>query len=112
MGYLAQNSKYAIIQYRDPDAEDFMLEGGYLCKAEIRLYGATDVGLRDLYYNTIAQAIPYKKKWHKELSDITEYKDKDVKEISKIVLDKRLDLYMRREYYRHVHKKEYDRGNL
>ena len=29
-----------------------------------------------------------------------------------MVLDERLDLYMRREHYRHVHKKEYDGGNL
>ena len=113
MGYLLQNFKCAIIQRRDPTAEEnYMPEGGRPCKAEIRLYGATDAGLRDVRALTHAWAMPCEKKRHKELSDMVEHKDKDVKEISKMVLDERLDLQMRREHYRHVHKKEYDGGNL
>jgi hypothetical protein len=50
MGYLLQNFKCSIIQRRDPDAEEnFMPEGGRPCKAEIRLYGATDAGLRERF---------------------------------------------------------------
>jgi hypothetical protein len=57
--------------------------------------------------------MPCEKTRRKELSDMVEHKDKDIKEISKVVLDKtRSREEKRRELYRKVHKREYDGGNL
>ena len=48
-GYLLQNLKKSIIQNRDP--KDEVPNGGRPCRAEVRWYGATNAGLRDVRDN-------------------------------------------------------------
>jgi type VI protein secretion system component Hcp len=49
---------------------------------------------------------------HKELSAMTEHKDKTSVEISEMIFEKRVDLQLRKQLYREIHHKDYDGGDL
>lgn len=108
IGYLLQNFKKAIVQRRDPS--DSEVSSDRPCRAEIRWYGATDSGLKDVRPDVRLWGLNCEIKLHAELS--AEHPDKTPTEISEMVLDRRLDLQMRKELYREVRNKEYDGGDL
>ena len=110
VGYLLQNFKKAIVQNRDPN--EVPPEGGRPCRAEIRWYGATDAGLRDVRSNVRLWGLKCEIDRHAELTAMPMHKNKTATEISEIVLAERWDLKKRRELYQVVHNKEYDGGDL
>lgn len=105
IGHLLQNFKKAIIQRNNPD--DVLGGEGRPCRAEIRWYGATDAGLRDIRSNVrhwgleceieLHQALTMAEHEKKQLNP--QYKMKTPTEISEIVLGKRLDVQKRKELY-------------
>mmetsp|Transcript_41361 Transcript_41361/g.86823 ORF Transcript_41361/g.86823 Transcript_41361/m.86823 type:complete len:197 (+) Transcript_41361:1400-1990(+) len=109
VGYPLQNFKKAIIQNNIPSDND--IPGGRPCRAEIRWYGATDTGLRDVRANVRLWGLRCEIDRHAELSGMEENKDKSAVEISEMVLAERWDLKMRRRFYS-LHGKEYDGGDL
>lgn len=106
IGYLLQNFKKAIIQNRNPD--DSEPEGGRPCRAEIRWFGATDAGLRDIRGNVRLWGLKCEIELHNKLSKMEEHKNKTPTEISEIVLAQNLHLKKRKELYQEVHGVEYD----
>ena len=81
--------------------------GGRPCRAEIRWYGATDAGLRDVRSNIRLWGMKSEIARHTELSEMPEHASKSATEISEIVLDEQWDLKKRQELYRDVHGYEY-----
>jgi len=109
VGYLLQNFKKSIIQNRDP--KDEVPVGGHPCQAEVRWYGATDAGLRDVRDNIHLWGLECEIERHAELSAIDKHKYNTPIEISDIVLSEQWDLKKRKELYRIIHEVEYD-GDL
>ena len=109
-GYLLQNFKKAIIQNRNPD--ESASEEGRPCRGEIRWYGATDAGLRDVRANVRLWGLKCEIERHAELSAMDEHKNKSATEISEMVLAERWDLKKSKELHQLVHEKEYDGGDL
>lgn len=108
IGYLLQNFKLAIIQ--DVNPADKTPEGGRPCRAEIRWYGASDVGLRDVRDNVRLWGLKVEIDRHAELT--AQFPEKSPTDISEMVLAERWDLKLRKELYREVHDIEYDGGDL
>ena len=69
------------------------------CRAEIRWYGATDVGLRDVRDNVRLWGLKCEIKRHAELSAMEEHKDKSAIEISEMVLAEQWDIRKRDELH-------------
>ena len=124
VGYLLQNFKRPIIQNNDlksifgkanedsnSDEED-PVAPGRPSRAEVRWFGGTDDGLRDVRDNVRLWGLKCEIERHAELSKMECHKDKSVVEISEIVLAERWDLKMRRQLYEDVRKLEYDGGDL
>ena len=110
VGFLLQNFKKPIIQRRNPS--EGTIDENRPCRAEIRWYGATDVGLVDVRVrgNVRLWGLKSEVELHDRLSKMPIHRDKSPVEISEIVLAKRLDLEKRRELYRVVHGIEYEEG--
>ena len=121
IGYLLQNFKCAVIQNRVPvlpgsnvdDADvDGVSDDGRPCRGEIRWYGATDNGLRDVRDNICLWGMNCEIKRHQELSGKEENKNKSPIEISEMILNERWDLNMRRQLHQALYNREYDGGDL
>ena len=97
VGYLLQNFKKAIIQNNNPGVS--LPEGGRPCRGEIRWYGATDAGLRDVRDNVWLWSLTCEIDRHAKLSEKEENQNKSPIEISKMVLNERWDLKMRKQLY-------------
>ena len=110
IGYLMQNFKKAIIQNKDPHEAD--PTGGRPCRAEIRWYGATDTGLRDVRDNIRLWGLQCEIERFDELVAMEEHKNKSAIEIADLILDERWDLKQRKEMYLSVHGIEYNGGDL
>ena len=110
IGYLLQNFKKSIIQNRDP--LEFVEEEGRPCRAEVRWYGATDAGLRDVRGNVRLWGLQCEIERHAELTAMAEHANKSAIEISEMVLAERWDLKKRKEVYDTIHGVEYDGGDL
>ncbi|KAL7537895.1 hypothetical protein ACHAXR_008145 [Thalassiosira sp. AJA248-18] len=105
IGYFMQNFKCAMIQNRDPDVPD-TIENVRPCRAEIRWYGATDIGLRDVRDNIRLWGLDCEIKLHRELSLMESNKNKSPTEISEMVLEKGLDRHHRRELHSELFNEE------
>lgn len=105
IGYLMQNFKRAIIQNNDPGSAP---GGGRPCRAEIRWYGATDAGLRDVRDNVRLWGTKREIKRHAELKDMEEHQGKSNTEISEIVLSENFHLKRRQEMYEELRGEQYD----
>ena len=110
IGYLMQNFKKAIIQNKDP--HEAAPTGGRPCRAEIRWYGATDTGLRDVRDNIRLWGLQCEIERFDELVAMEEHKNKSAIEIADLILDERWDLKQRKEMYLSVHGIEYNGGDL
>ena len=109
IAYLLQNFKKSIIQNRDVDKT--APDKGRPCRVEVRWYGATDSGLRDVRDNVRLWGMKSEIDLHAKLSSMDEHKNKTSVEISELVLSERLDLKKRKELYMSVHGEEYE-GDL
>lgn len=109
IGYLLQNFKKAIVQNRDPN--DPVVKDRP-CRAEVRWYGATDTGLRDVRDNVRLWGMKCQRDRHAELSSDPAHKGKSPTEISEMVLSEQWHVKKRKQLYREVHHKEYDGGDL
>ena len=105
MGYLLQNFKRAIIQNRNPDEPT--PAGGRPCRGEIRWYGATDAGLRDVRSNVRLWGMQCEIARHAELSNMPNHAGKSATKISEIVLNEGWDVKKREELYREIRGCEY-----
>ena len=107
VGYLLQNFKKAIIQHRPDEDQDESGDGaGRPCRAEVRWYGASDAGLRDVRDNIRLWGLESEIKRHAELTE--QHRTKSPTEISDMVLDEGISLKKRKQLYTEVHKVEYD----
>ena len=80
---------------------------GRPCRGEVRWYGATDDGLRDVRGDIRLWGLKSEIELHKKLSAMEEHRNKTPTEISELVLAERLDLKKRQELFRKVHGTEY-----
>ena len=76
MGHLLQNFKCAIIQNRDPNEPT--PARGRPCCGEIRWYGATDTGIRNVCSNVRLWGMQFEITLHAELSNMPEHSSKSV----------------------------------
>jgi len=98
IGYLIQNFKKAIVQ--DIGAGDSTdSDGGKPCRAEVRWYGATCAGLRDVRDSVHLWGLKCEIARHAELWAMEEHKDKSAIEISEMVLDEKWDVKMKEALY-------------
>ena len=124
VGYLLQNFKKPIIQNTDLNSvlqnpnedcdsndEDDAVPGRP-SRAEVRWFGGSDDGLRDVRDNVRLWGLKCEVDRHAELSKMECHKDKSVVEISEIVLAELWDLKMRRKLYEDVRNLKYDGGDL
>jgi hypothetical protein len=111
IGYLLQNFKKPLIHER---GETNHPNGnvGRPSRAEIRWYGGSDSGLRDVRDNVRLWGLQCEIDRHEELSKMDEHKDKAPTQISEMVLNERWDLKMRKELYQTIHGRQYDGGDL
>jgi hypothetical protein len=106
IGYLLQNFKLGMIQNNNYDTES-STGNGRPCRAEIRWYGASDAGLRDVRDQPHLWGLQCEIDLHEQMSALEEHKDKSPIEISELILAQRHDLRLRKEMYRTVHGIEY-----
>ena len=98
MGTSSKISKKAIIQNHNYD--DSSPVGERPCRAEIRWYGATDGGLRDIRDNVKLWGLKSEIALHAKLSAMEEHKDKSAIEISEMVLAEKLDVKLKERLYK------------
>jgi len=106
IGYLMQNFKRAIIQNDDPGSKP--PANGCPCRAEIRWYGGTDAGLKDVRNNVRLWGLKSEIERHRTLRAMEEHKHKSATEISELILGERLHLAKRKEIYQKLRGVEYD----
>jgi hypothetical protein len=112
IGYFMQNFKRAIIQNHNYCVGESNTNVGRPCRAAVRWCGANDAGLRDVRGDIHLWGLKEEIRMHKELSAKAEHEHKDKIQISEMILEKRVDLQMRKQLYREVHGREYDGGEL
>ena len=81
---------------------------GRPCRAEIRWYGGTDAGLKDVRNNVRLWGLKSEIERHRTLWSMEEHKHKSATEISELILGERLNLAKRKEMYQKLRGTEYD----
>ena len=105
IGYLMQNFSKPIIQNHNYASDGQYDNGlGRPCRGEIRIYGATDAGLRDMRPVVHLWGSKCEIDLHRQLS--VEHQNKAPVDISEMVYNQRLEVKLRRELYQ-LHGKEY-----
>jgi hypothetical protein len=95
----------SLITKRDNGKEtDF----GRPCRAAVRLFGATDVGLDDVRGDVSLWGLNEEVTKFQQLSAMEEHKNKSPQEIGEMVLSMNMPYVFRKELYQKYHGREYD----